>query len=116
MTSSSGPSPATDRPSATSADPVLARTLARHPRPLGGDPLKMVDRPVLSLSDRIINNAGGAKDQIAVKRKPPWLRAKVPGGPGYQRLRDSIHEFQPELKTTAPTPCLLYTSPSPRDS
>jgi lipoic acid synthetase len=54
----------------------------------------MIDRPVLSLSDRIINNAGGAKDQIAVKRKPPWLRAKVPGGPGYQRLRDIMKEHK----------------------
>jgi lipoic acid synthetase len=79
-------SPQSTPPSAGS-DPATARVLARHPRPLGGDPLKMVDRPVLSLSDRIINNAGGAKDQIAVKRKPPWLRAKVPGGEGYNRLR-----------------------------
>ena len=58
----------------------------RHPRPLGGDPLKTVDRPALSLSDRILNNAAG-KDQLLVKRKPAWLRAKVPGGEGYQRLR-----------------------------
>ncbi|HYE60363.1 MAG TPA: lipoyl synthase [Phycisphaerales bacterium] len=78
---------------ASPADPI-ARTLARHPRPLGGDPLKMVDRPVLSLSDRIINNQGGAKDQIAVKRKPPWLRAKVPGGPGYNRLRGIMSEHK----------------------
>jgi lipoic acid synthetase len=76
------------------SDPAVARTLARHPRPLGGDPLKMVDRPVLSLSDRIINNAGGAKDQIAVKRKPPWLRAQVPGGPGYNRLRAIMSEHK----------------------
>jgi lipoic acid synthetase len=46
-----------------------------------------MDRPVLSLSDRILNNSGGAKDQLTVKRKPPWLRAKVPGGAGYERLR-----------------------------
>jgi len=80
-------------PSATPAD-ATARTLARHPRPLGGDPLKMVDRPLLSLSDRIINNQGGAKDQIAIKRKPPWLRAKVPGGPGYNRLRSIMSEHK----------------------
>ncbi len=54
----------------------------------------MIDRPILSLSDRIINNAGGAKDQMAIKRKPPWLRAKVPGGPGYQRLKDIMGEHK----------------------
>jgi len=75
-------------------DGVTARTLARHPRPLGGDPLKMVDRPLFSLSGMVINNAGGAKDQLAIKRKPPWLRAKVPGGPGYQRLKKIMDEHK----------------------
>ena len=41
----------------------------------------------LSLSDRILGN----QLQAAVpKRKPAWLRAKLPGGPGYQRLRGLI--------------------------
>jgi lipoic acid synthetase len=87
MTSPQSTPPSASPAANAGSDPATARVLARHPRPLGGDPLKMVDRPVLSLSDRIINNAGGAKDQIAVKRKPPWLRAKVPGGEGYNRLR-----------------------------
>jgi len=42
----------------------------------------------------ILNNSGGAKDTIAVKRKPPWLRAKVPGGEGYQRLRGIMKEHK----------------------
>ncbi len=33
----------------------------------------------------VLNNAQA--HTIAPKRKPPWLRAKVPGGEGYQRLR-----------------------------
>ncbi|MEC9372817.1 MAG: lipoyl synthase [Planctomycetota bacterium] len=40
----------------------------------------------------VLNNAGGAKQTSAPKRKPPWLRAKVPGGPGYQRLRGILSE------------------------
>ncbi len=42
----------------------------------------------------ILNNANGAKDALAIKRKPPWLRAKVPGGPGYQRLRAIMSEHK----------------------
>ncbi|MBS0189614.1 MAG: lipoyl synthase [Planctomycetes bacterium] len=36
----------------------------------------------------ILNNQGEAREQLQVKRKPPWLKAKVPGGPGYNRLRN----------------------------
>ena len=50
-------------------DPAIARTLARHPRPLGGDPLKRIDRPLVSLSGLILNN--DQSSQLAVKRKPP---------------------------------------------
>jgi lipoyl synthase len=60
----------------------IDRTLARHPRPLGGDPLRRAERPLLSLS--VLNNSA---HQLAQKRKPPWLRAKVPGGEGYARLK-----------------------------
>jgi lipoic acid synthetase len=42
----------------------------------------------------ILNNAGGAKDQMAVKRKPDWLRAKVPGGQGYTRLKSILTEHR----------------------
>lgn len=78
----------------TSSDPSPASpALARHPRPLGGDPLRRVDRPLVSLSSRVLNNADGL-EQMAIKRKPPWLRAKVPGGPGYQRLRGIMDEHR----------------------
>lgn len=61
--------------------------MARHPRPLGGDPLRRRDKPLVSLSEMVLNNSGGAKHTMGARRKPPWLRAKLPGGPGYQRLR-----------------------------
>ncbi|MBL9002282.1 MAG: lipoyl synthase [Phycisphaerae bacterium] len=70
----------------------LTRTVARHPRPLGGDPLRVVDRPLVSLS--VLNNAGGAVDHLTVKRKPPWLRAKVPGGPEYTKLRSLLQSHR----------------------
>ena len=42
---------------------------------------------MVSLSDRIIEN----KPRSYVrKRKAPWLRAPLPGGPGYQKLRSII--------------------------
>ncbi len=70
--------------------PGVTRTLQRHPRPLGGDPLKRVDRPLVSLSSMVLNNADAGPQQLAQKRKPDWLRAKVPGGPGFERLRSIV--------------------------
>ncbi|CAN5681745.1 lipoyl synthase [soil metagenome] len=81
-------------PLAVAPDPGLARTLARHPRPLGGDPVKSLAAPILSLSGMILNNAGGLRDTLAPKRKPPWLKAKVPGGPGYERLKSIVDEHR----------------------
>ncbi len=77
-------------PHAAVLSPALARTLARHPRPLGGDPLRRVDRPVISLTGMVLNNHDGSPHQLTPKRKPPWLRAKVPGGDGYNRLKDVL--------------------------
>ncbi|MBS0195799.1 MAG: lipoyl synthase [Planctomycetes bacterium] len=39
----------------------------------------------------ILNNTG-EKDQIAVKRKPSWLRAKVPGGAEYSKLKSVLND------------------------
>ncbi len=71
-----------------------ARSLARHPRPLGGDPLKSVDRPIVSLSGMVLNNQSAPSHQLTTKKKPDWLRAKVPGGPGYTRLKGIIDEHR----------------------
>src|SRR4051812_48769359 len=68
-------------PASLPVSAAVARTLARHPRPLGGDPLKRLDQPVLSLSDRVLNNQAAGPEQLAPKKKPDWLRARVPGGP-----------------------------------
>jgi len=53
--------------------------------------MRRIDRPLLSLSGHILNNGGDAQ-RLAPRRKPPWLKARVPGGPGYQRLRAIMDE------------------------
>ena len=46
---------------------------------------------MMQLTDRVLNNRVQARLR---GRKPPWLRAKLPGGPGYQRLRTIIDEHK----------------------
>jgi lipoic acid synthetase len=46
---------------------------------------------MISLSDRILDNAG--RDYVK-RKKPDWLRAKLPGGAGYKQLRQLIDEHQ----------------------
>ncbi len=46
-----------------------------------------------SLSTQVLDNAPASPPLDFVKRKKPgWLRAKLPGGPGYQRLRALVDE------------------------
>lgn len=72
---------------------AIARTLARHPKPAGGDPIRRVKKPLVSLSGMVINNQK-EPEHLATKRKPKWLKAKVPGGPGYERLRAIMDEHK----------------------
>lgn len=83
--------PTVDSAKAPSAIPA-PNSVPRHVRPAGGDPLRTVDPPVLSLSGMVLNNQAGTPEQLAIKKKPAWLKAKVPGGPGYQRLRQIMDE------------------------
>ncbi len=70
---------------------ALARTLARHPRPLGGDTARQLGPPLVSLGELVLNNREGPQ-QLRVGRKPPWIRSRMPGGPGYERLRRLVKE------------------------
>ena len=54
------------------------RTLARHPRPLGGDTAKDRRGVQVALSGMVLNN--NETQQLHLGRKPDWLRARVPGG------------------------------------
>ena len=46
---------------------------------------------MVSLTDRILSNTGLDHTR---RGKPPWLRARLPGGPAYQRLRAIIDEHR----------------------
>lgn len=85
-------------PASPASPAALERTLARHPRPLGGDPVKRLEKPTLSLSGLVLNNKGeGGAEAIqhaAPKRKPKWIRAKMPGGDKYHQLRDLLSEHK----------------------
>ena len=73
---------------------ALARTLARHPRPLGGDTARNLEPPVLSLSQMVLDNEPQTRHHLHLGRKPSWIRARVPGGEGYERLREIIDAHQ----------------------
>ncbi|CAN0593258.1 unnamed protein product, partial [Laminaria digitata] len=68
----------------------IERTIARHPRRLGGDPIANA-KAVVSLSSMILNNEDDQVQHLAPKKKPDWLRAKLPGGEGFKKTRANIH-------------------------
>jgi lipoic acid synthetase len=78
----------------TDQDPVIARTLSRHPRPLGGDTARNLPTPAISLTGMVLNNADEARQVMRIGRKPDWLRARVPGGEGYLRLKGIIDQHR----------------------
>lgn len=56
--------------------------------------MKGLERPVVSLSSMVLNNTPDAPQQLSMKRKPAWLKAKVPGGAGYQRVKAIMDEHR----------------------
>ena len=67
-----------------------SKTLDRHPRRLGGDPIANL-KPIVSLSSMILNNNDDAVHHLNPKKKPDWLRAKLPGGAGFKKTRENVH-------------------------
>jgi lipoic acid synthetase len=72
----------------------IERTVARHPRPLGGDTARQTGPALVPLSALVLNNQEGGVHHRVPQRKPDWLRAKAPGGEGYQRLKAIIDEHR----------------------
>ena len=70
------------------------RTLARHPKPLGGDTARNLPTPTVSLSGFILNNGDEARQNLRIGKKPDWLRARVPGGEGYLRLKEIMDQHK----------------------
>jgi len=62
----------------------------RHPRPPGGDTSRQVGRAAVSLSGMVLNNDEGQRSTLRVRRKPTWIRARVPGGDGFHHLKEIV--------------------------
>ena len=65
----------------------LARTLARHPRPLGGDTARSVGPAAVSLTGFVLNNIEKEAQTLRIGKKPDWLRARMPGGEGFRKMK-----------------------------
>ncbi len=72
---------------------AMDRTLARHPRPLGGDTARSVGASLLSLSGMVLDNSR-SQQHLKLERKPDWLRARLPGGEGYERLLGIVKQHR----------------------
>lgn len=48
----------------------------------------------MSLTGMILNNDPEERQQLSLKRKPAWLKAKVPGGEGYLKTRRIMGEHR----------------------
>ncbi len=48
----------------------------------------------MNLSGYVLNNQSDSVHHVRIGKKPDWLRAKVPGGEGYQRLKTIIDEHR----------------------
>ena len=76
------------------ADKAVDRTLARHPRPLGGDTARAtLGTATLSLTGMVLDNGPG-NHSMRIGKKPDWLGAKVPGGERYLQLKALINEHR----------------------
>jgi lipoic acid synthetase len=61
---------------------------------LGGDTTRNLPQPAISLTGMVLNNADQAQQVMRIGKKPDWLRARVPGGEGYLRLKGIIDEHR----------------------
>ena len=72
---------------------AVACTLARHPKPLGGDTTRSTGTSLINLAGMVLNNQG-APSQMRIGRKPDWLRARVPGGAGFDRIKKIVDDHK----------------------
>ncbi|RLS96372.1 MAG: lipoyl synthase [Planctomycetota bacterium] len=84
-------SPTSTPPSGLPSAEALARTLARHPKALGGDTARTTGKSLVDLAGLVLNNQE-APAQMRIGRKPDWLRARVPGGEGFERIKKIVDD------------------------
>jgi lipoic acid synthetase len=58
--------------------------------PQGGDTARRSDRPAVSLTSMVLNNAERGAQQLRVQRKPAWIRARAPGSEGYRQMKNLV--------------------------
>lgn len=74
-----------------SLDQNDAKATARHQRPLGGDTARNTRcSAIVDLSEQVLNNV--ATSHLAQPRKPSWIRATLPGGEGYEKMRANMQK------------------------
>jgi len=56
--------------------------------------MRRVDKPLVSLTGMVLNNGADQPHSLSLKRKPPWLRAKVPGGEGYAKTKAIMNQHR----------------------
>jgi len=62
----------------------------RHPKPLGGDTARTTrSSAAVDLSAQVLNNDDGSQT-LLMQRKPPWIRAQIPGGDAYLAMRENM--------------------------
>ncbi len=65
---------------------------SRHPKPLGGDTARKTRSSfTIDLSEQVLNNEDGSHS-LLMQRKPPWIRAQIPGGDTYVAMRQNMEK------------------------
>jgi len=83
--------PSTRTATNPSLDQSGASAVARHQRPLGGDTARNTrSSAIVDLSEKVLNNA--TTSHLTQPRKPSWIRAQIPGGEGYEKMRDNMQK------------------------
>ncbi len=68
------------------------RFATKPPRACGSDDgPSVLNLGMISLTDRVLNNG---EDTFHRRKKPDWLRARLPGGPGYRDMRKIVDEHR----------------------
>ena len=64
----------------------------RHPRPLGGDTARgTAHESIVNLSGMVLGHTGTTS--LDLRRKPDWIRAQVPGGDRYVKLKERLTQL-----------------------
>ncbi len=66
----------------------------RHPVTPGGDTARQAGTAAFSLSAMVLNNADNRRESLNPRRKPDWIRARMPGGDGFTALKSIVDQHR----------------------